>query len=441
MGENGDIPENPIKPENSNFDTDFGTDIETRAPAHMRAKEKEKNNYNISNPTPLPDPPQNLAAHIREWITSSSGSFTTEQLDREFCLTTRREKNNRAKCLSAFTKENLIKKDKKIKGKYHILDTEIDFFDLEEEEPDAFPIILPFNLHEYAKIPPKAIIVLAGASNAGKTAFILNAIKMNLHQDYQLMYLMSEMGSGEFKNRIRSFKDPIKKWKKIKAASKSYDFDGAIQHHNRDGLTFIDYLEEIDGEYFKIASSIRDIYDSLGDGVAFVAIQKKTNSEFARGGEATIEKARLYLTLDYIATAEQSIVCALKITKVKHFLQKNLLNHEIHFRITKGCLITPLTDWMPSSKVDRKKMAAQYELERNDLGEWDYVFQTDRGTQVVVKEADAERWQHNFENINVFEELKRISEDSFKKPFVKYKGYFHQLSGILAKKNRERSQQ
>ena len=390
-------------------------------------------------PAKTPGTPQNLAAHIKEWITNSTGSFTTEQLDREFCLTTRNEKNNRSKVLNACLEKQLIKKDKKIKGKYHILDLSVEWLDLDADVPENFPIVLPFELQEHVSIPPKALIVIAGSSNAGKTAIILNTLKLNLKQKYEKIYLMSEMGLGEFKTRVKAFNMGLEPWKKIKVASKSYDFDGTIKHYNQNGLTCIDYLEEIDGEYFKITSSIRDIYDSLENGVALVAIQKRSASEIGIGGEGTKEKARLYMTLDFLAQQENAIICALKITKLKEFTGKNLLNHELHFRLTRGAEMQVVMDWTQSSKVDRQQMARQYESGREDLSGQDFVFKTAEGSTVVVKEPDWKKWQEIFDNIDVAWELKKISEDSARKPFLKYKGYFFQLSGILKKTNEDRA--
>ena len=157
--------------------------------------------------------------------------------------------------------------------------------------------------------------------------------------------------------------DPLLWKKKIKAASKSNGFDGIIQHYNPNGLTCIDYLEEIEGEYYRMASGIRDIYDSLNQGVALIAIQKKESSKFARGGEATAEKARLYLTVDYLCTCPGSIACALKIVKVKQSIGEQMQNKELHFKIFQGSKITPLSEWMLSSGVDRVKCAKEYEAE------------------------------------------------------------------------------
>lgn len=112
-----------------------------------------------------------------------------------------------------------------------------------------------------------------------------------------------------------------------------------------------------------MASNIRDIYDSLNQGVALIAIQKKESSKFARGGESTAEKARLYLSVDYLCTCTGSIACALKIVKAKQSISEQMQNKEIHFKIFQGSKITPLTDWKLSSQVDRAKCAKEYEAE------------------------------------------------------------------------------
>lgn len=376
-----------------------------------------------------------LAERINDWITNAAGSFTNQDIDREFCLTTRNEKQNRSKICERLYMARKIKKDKRKKGLWHVVDQVIDFVDLDADEPTSFPIRLPFDIHKFVKIPPKAVILLAGSSNAGKTAFALNTLRMNLDQDYNRLYLMSEMGGGEYKTRIQAFGDGLEPWRNVQAASKSYDFDGAILNHNPDGLTVIDYLEEVDGEYFKIPTDIRNIYDSIGNGVAIVAIQKRTDQDFARGGQGTIEKARLAMNLDYLATGDRCIICSLKMAKVKHFLERNLQGHEIHFKLEMGCKVTPLTDWMLSSRVNRKKYIQQYEAGNDNPTGDDLFFRTKGGDSKRIVAKDILKWQETFTNIDVYEELSRIAGDSVQKPFLADKGWFFQLSGILKKKN------
>ena len=394
--------------------------------------------------------PKNIAAHIKEWIVNSKGSFTTDQLDREFCLTTRQEKNNRSQVLNRLIKNSLIKRDKRINGKYLILDSNVEWLDITNVKTEAFDIILPFGLHKDVLIPPKAIIVLAGSSNAGKTAINLNILNDNIGKPYPLNYLMSEMGVAEYSSRIKNFSTGIEQWKRVKVASRSYDFDGIIQHYNQDGLTIIDYVEEVDGEYFKIPSTIRDCYDALGDGVAVISIQKKASSEFGRGGEGTVEKSRLYLSVDLIHVSEvesaKRIYCALKCIKSKHNLARNLTGSEMHFRIDKGAALTKVMDWKPSYKVDREQCRRTYatmderpDIEPDDKSFWFRVVGTSE--KVRIKQEQADKWQEHFPDLDINSELRRIMKDSETKPFLKKDNYFFSLSGILRKKSIQKIQE
>jgi hypothetical protein len=380
-----------------------------------------------------------LAYLIKEWIINSSGSFTVDQIDREFCLKTRTEKTNRAKCLSIYKDQNLIKKDKTLKGKWHVIDQKIEWLDLAQVEEESFPIELPFGLSSKVLIPPKAIIIIAGSSNAGKTAIMLNILHMNMNQKYEKVYLMSEMGGAEYKERIKRFEDPLVWQKNIRSASKSYDFDAVVKHHNPNGLTCIDFLEEIEGEYFKIPSSIRDIYDALGEGVAVIAIQKKSDSEYARGGEATSEKSRLYMTVDFLCALEHSIVCALKLKKVKRSINENMIMKEIHFKIERGSKLTALTDWMPCGEVKRDSAIREYQGNDCKSASAVYKFMTKEGKEVGLEPRDYEKWKEKYTAFDLDEELQRISRLSYIQAWMTRKSWFFQLGGQLDIKQKDLS--
>ena len=109
----------------------------------------------------------------------------------------------------------------------------------------------------------------------------------------------------------------------------------------------MDYLEDVNGEYYKIASGIREIYDALEGGIAVVALQKAGNQTFGRGGEATSEKARLYLTLDKMAESERGVICALKIVKAKDYPGPNPNGKEVHVKITRqGIVLLNKWQWL-----------------------------------------------------------------------------------------------
>jgi hypothetical protein len=243
----------------------------------------------------------------------------------------------------------------------------LDFVDLEAEEEEPLGLSLPLGLDQIVSIPPKAIIVLAGASNAGKTTFALNTLRANMGSLPQL-YLMSEMGPTEYRQRVSLFGDDLGQWKEyVNAAPLSAGFHAAIQQYNPDGLSVVDYLEEIEGEYFKIASDIRSIYDSLGSGVALVCLQKKKGALYGRGGEATQEKARLYLSLDGLLHRPGHTICALRIGKAKSYPGDNPNGKERHFKIIRGHQIEPVSDWMYCNEKQRAAWITKYQ---HDAGRW-----------------------------------------------------------------------
>jgi hypothetical protein len=148
-----------------------------------------------------------------------------------------------------------------------------------------------------------------------------------------------------------------------------------------------------------------------------------------------VEKARLAMNLDYLATGERCIYCALKLSKVKHFLERNLQGHEIHFKLEMGCMMTPVTDWMLSSRVNRKQFIQQYESGNDNPSGEDLFFKTMDGTNKRIVAKDIQKWQQAMQKIDVYAELSRIAGDSIKKPFLSDKSYFFQIAGILSKKN------
>ena len=303
----------------------------------------------------------NLTAEIREWLKDSTGSFTVADIDREFGLTTRQDKQRRSTALKEIKNKNYIIRDRRVAGRWHIVNTELNFIDLEAEDESPFKLSLPLDLSQIVTIPPKSIIVLAGSPNSGKTCLALNTLRANMGE-HRLLYLMSEMGGSEYKQRVLAFGDDLGLWKEyVKAAPLSSGFDGAIKHHNPNGITIIDFLEEIEGEYYRISSDIRAIYDSLGDGVAIICLQKKSNALFGRGGEATTEKARLYVTLDTLSHQPGSTIASLRIGKAKSYPGSNPNNKERHFRIIRGHQIKPLSSWMYCHEQDRAAWVTKYQ--------------------------------------------------------------------------------
>jgi hypothetical protein len=304
-----------------------------------------------------------LTNEIEEFVKNSVGYFNVSDIDREFGLSLRQDKKRRSDALRNLINKNVITRDKKVTGKYHILTTNLDFVDLDSVEEESFPLALPLGLDHLVTIPPKAIVVLAGSSNSGKTAFLLNVIRQNLHQDYRLLYLMSEMGGQEYKGRLSLFGDSMDRWKKVKAAPMSTGFNAAVAQYNQDGLTVVDFLEEVDGEYYRVPSEIRAIYDTLKNGVGFIALQKRPDQQIGRGGYGTTEKARLYLCLDNLVHRPRCTIAAMKIFKAKSYPGDNPNGLEKHFKIIRGSHLEPVSKWMYCNEKQREQYKRQYEAQ------------------------------------------------------------------------------
>ena len=302
---------------------------------------------------------------ILEFIQLNQGSFTNQDIDRELGLSNRKDKQYRSKILNNILKDNIyITADKRRSGVYHILKRNIDWIDLENTSNELFDITLPLGLSDYVNIPPKSIIIIAGTKGSGKTSLALQILKQNLpfKGKSNLMYLMSEMGGTEYKRRIEGIGADITKWNKsVKSASIATGFHGPIANFNRDGISVVDFLEEVDGEYFRIASDIRNIYDSLGDGIAIVAIQKHSKQKYGRGGEATREKARLYLTMDVLCYGNDCNITAVRIIDAKDYPNDNPHGKECHVMITRGSEIQIVKDWQWMTDEHREYYTEQYE--------------------------------------------------------------------------------
>lgn len=64
-------------------------------------------------------------------------------------------------------------------------------------------LLVIFGLNELCVISPGNVIVTAGSKGSGKSAFMLNIAAAN-QNDFEVVYLNSEMHETEFKKRLKS---------------------------------------------------------------------------------------------------------------------------------------------------------------------------------------------------------------------------------------------
>jgi hypothetical protein len=162
---------------------------------------------------------------------------------------------------------------------------------------------------------PGSIAVVAGETNAGKTAWMLNMAVLNHDRWPVIHYLASsnESNARKLANRIDAFELPAEEWANFHAVKAIGEFEDII---DPEGFNLIDYLEVHD-DFYLMGKKLAAISEKLTSGVVIAGIQKSPGSDYGRGGAPTQDKADIYLTL-IKGDLEKGEAHTLKPTKVKY---------------------------------------------------------------------------------------------------------------------------
>jgi len=155
-----------------------------------------------------------------------------------------------------------------------------------------------FGFEEYLAIPPGSLIIVAGTSNKGKTAWCLNFLAENMDK-HPCIYMSNEFTSVALRRRLIWFDwveflngDNTPKFKAIRRYRNWED----VVRTNPDGINIIDYLRLEDNT--QVGNAIKVIQEKLNKGLAVLALQKPPGRDEGYGGYPTIEAASLYLAID-----------------------------------------------------------------------------------------------------------------------------------------------
>lgn len=323
------------------------------------------------------------AGGVENWVRSTSGEFSVADIYRDLNLKVASDKEKVRATLSELERIGVIEKFGSKAGAYRKKDRKLDIINLDEVQSEPIKMWLPFKLDEYCNVRPGNVVVVAGETNSGKTGFLFNLMAMN--RQYKWNYLSSEMTADEIKQRIKPF-GSVEDWKDTaQFVQRSRDYHDAI---DPDGMNIVDFLEVYE-DFSRVGTHIKQIFDRLRNGVVFIAVQKKKGEIFGRGGEFTLEKARLGISLFTHGRLPNGIFGSAKITKCKNYKPgMNPEGKECFYRMLQGYYYDtspagdiPLLDgrlryW---DEHKRKKMIGDIELhcqrlddENNGFGTVDY---------------------------------------------------------------------
>ena len=209
---------------------------------------------------------------------------------------------------------------------------------------ESFSIRWPLEIEEFVEVQPGDVVVIAGETNAGKSTFLVNLLNLNKQRKdgRKIHYFSSEIGPADLKQRIERFEEPLD----------TFDFNFYERSSNHadvirpDDINIIDYLEMSDN-FYQVGGYIREIHEQLNTGIAIIAIQKKAGAETGRGGDFSMEKAALYVTISqYLNLSGRLEGQEIRITKGKKWARDSNPNGlRRRFKIVHGSLIIPTTIW------------------------------------------------------------------------------------------------
>lgn len=225
-------------------------------------------------------------------------------------------------------------------GIFRPVDTNPHIMDLEAPLEDTVPVELPFKLDTVVCLYSKNVIIVAGEKDAGKTAFAINAAFLN-RNIMPVTYFNSEMGREELLNRLKNWPQdhyPLTEWKKIRWIERAHRFEDLI---DANGFNLIDFLE-VGAEAFTVSEDIRRCFDKLEKGLLLIVMQKRSYKEYAVGGEATLEKARLAINLEH---RDGKNICKITVAKNWTGLLHAPRGCEAEYKIYNGGEMQLTGDW------------------------------------------------------------------------------------------------
>lgn len=298
----------------------------------LSAKEIETTVRSMANTHGRHNPQAINAGGVARWVALSSGDFTIADIYRDLGISRAEDKESCQAGIRDLLTRGEIERCGKRSGWYRKREAKIDAIDLDAKDLPSIDLWLPFGLHRDVVVQPKNIVVVAGETNSGKTGLLFNFCYMNRNK-HKIRYLASEMTPNEIRDRIASFGLDRAEWANIEFFERGENFHDAI---DPDGINIIDFLEVHDA-FYAIGGDIKRIFDALRSGIAIIAIQKRTGEMYGRGGEFTLEKARLGLSLFTHGRLPNGIVGSVKVTKAKNYVQgRNPEGKEQFYQLSRG---------------------------------------------------------------------------------------------------------
>ncbi len=236
---------------------------------------------------------RNLAREIKDWIVACKGIFLSSEMSRSLQINDKEHVKEMVRVLNKLAEEGYIERYGKRAGVYRKIERDYREMDWLNAKIQPLQVSYPLGLGNVFVTYAKNVMVIAGVKDSGKTAFFLDFIKRN-HRKFKINYFTNEMGDEELAMRIRQHKDiQVTDW-----SFKAYEIGGAWEDIIApDDITIVDYIE-INENFWEIGESIKKMHEKLNKGILLLGLQKAYGQLLGRGKEFSLQRPRLYVTLE-----------------------------------------------------------------------------------------------------------------------------------------------
>uniref|UniRef100_A0A6M3LDG1 Putative ATPase domain containing protein n=1 Tax=viral metagenome TaxID=1070528 RepID=A0A6M3LDG1_9ZZZZ len=243
-------------------------------------------------------------ALIEQWVSLTKGQFNVKDIWSEVDIRTTEGKKHLRTILTRLEEKGIVKQTDRGFGNYRVVDNSAPKIDWQSANSENIvPIKWPFGIEKYASIYPKNVVIIAGAKQEGKTTFLYNFIKMNMH-NFKVDLFNSETGAEQMKDRFTDLGIPMDANFDV---YERYDNFADVIQPNR--ISVIDYLD-FNSEFYLAGAEIDAIFRKLTTGIAVIGMQippptvtffkgvkKVVDRDYAYGGGSTAKRAFIYISM------------------------------------------------------------------------------------------------------------------------------------------------
>lgn len=202
---------------------------------------------------------------------------------------------------------------------------------------DILKLNYPLDMERIIKTYKGSILVCAGVSHSGKTALAYNFLLKNMNNPLGVhLFTTTDMDDVEIKERM------IKSGFIIPNPAPFYVWELPPEPSDliqKDAINILDYVD-LNSELYMIGDILEKIQAKLGRGFAWVNIQKKGDSKLGTGGQFSIKRSKIYLSLDTV-TESGNVLHKVTIEKCRGRTKPdvNPYGHYYKFKLADGIKI------------------------------------------------------------------------------------------------------